>query len=285
MLYNSNQVAELIGVNVSTVKRWSDSGKINCLKSAGGHRKFHLNHIKEFLKKNKKNYFQIDISKLVGNNKKISFAVHNKKYNTLVNLCLKNLIKGDYDNFTSLCKSLILIGYELDLIFDKVIIPTLEKLGEKWVNNEISISEEHMASVIVKKFLTSLNQNFNHTSKKEIFCFTLFNDDHDLPLYMAENILNDLGYKVFNLGSNLPVYDLLEFLDKHNPKYIFLSIIYVEDEEVMNKELKLLSQKTVKKNIKILLKGAGVERLNTDYSNCTIVNTFKKIKFELNKSK
>tara|TARA_Y100000994_G_C15425132_1_gene331725 strand:- start:304 stop:612 length:309 start_codon:yes stop_codon:yes gene_type:complete len=102
---------------------------------------------------------------------------------------------------------------------------------------------------------------------------------------MVENILNDLGYKVFNLGSNLPVYDLLDFLDKHNPKYIFLSIIYIEDVELMNKELKLLSQKTVKKNIKILLKGAGVDRLNTNYSNCTIVNTFKKIKFELNKSK
>ena len=39
MIYNSNQVAELIGVNVSTIKRWTDTGKLNCIKSAGGHQK------------------------------------------------------------------------------------------------------------------------------------------------------------------------------------------------------------------------------------------------------
>ena len=53
MIYNSNQVAELIGVSISTIKRWTDTGKLNCIKSAGGHRKFHLNHIKQLLKSNK----------------------------------------------------------------------------------------------------------------------------------------------------------------------------------------------------------------------------------------
>ena len=51
--YNSNQVAEIIGVNVSTIKRWTDSGKLNCQQTHGGHRKFHLNHLRDFLRKNK----------------------------------------------------------------------------------------------------------------------------------------------------------------------------------------------------------------------------------------
>ena len=55
MNYNSYQVAELMGVNVSTVKRWTDAGKLNCQKTEGGHRKFHLNDLKDFFKKNKKN--------------------------------------------------------------------------------------------------------------------------------------------------------------------------------------------------------------------------------------
>ena len=29
MIYNSNQVANIIGVNVSTIKRWTDSGKLD----------------------------------------------------------------------------------------------------------------------------------------------------------------------------------------------------------------------------------------------------------------
>ena len=46
---NSRDVAEILGVNVSTIKRWTDEGKLTCDKTAGGHRKFHLHHIAHFL--------------------------------------------------------------------------------------------------------------------------------------------------------------------------------------------------------------------------------------------
>ena len=38
--------------------------KLNCYKSAGGHRKFHLNHIKEFLKKDKSIHTNINVFKI-----------------------------------------------------------------------------------------------------------------------------------------------------------------------------------------------------------------------------
>ena len=101
---------------------------------------------------------------------------------------------------------------------------------------------------------------------------------------MAENILNDLGFKVFNLGSNLPVFDFLEFLEKHNPSFIFLSIVYVEDIDKMNDELKLLSKETSKKNIKVYLKGAGTDKLFNDYSNFLITENLKKLINELKKN-
>ena len=56
MQYNSYQLAKIIGVNVSTIKRWTESGKLNCSKTAGGHRKFNLNDISNFLKTYKNLY-------------------------------------------------------------------------------------------------------------------------------------------------------------------------------------------------------------------------------------
>ena len=50
MIYNSYQVADIIGVNVSTIKRWTSSGKLSCYQTVGGHRKFHLNDIAAFYK-------------------------------------------------------------------------------------------------------------------------------------------------------------------------------------------------------------------------------------------
>ena len=69
----------------------------------------------------------------------------------------------------------------------------------------------------------------------------------------------------------------MEFLEKHNPSFIFLSIVYVEDIDKMNDELKLLSKETSKKNIKVYLKGAGTDKAFTDYSNFLIQKTSKNL--------
>jgi excisionase family DNA binding protein len=33
-------IARLMSIDVSTVKRWADSGKLQCYKTVGGHRRF-----------------------------------------------------------------------------------------------------------------------------------------------------------------------------------------------------------------------------------------------------
>ena len=42
---NSKEVAMIMGVHVSTVKRWTDAGNLPCYQTPGGHRKFILSHI------------------------------------------------------------------------------------------------------------------------------------------------------------------------------------------------------------------------------------------------
>ena len=50
---NSNDVAEILGVNISTLKRWTENKTINCTKTAGGHRKITMQLIRYFYKSNK----------------------------------------------------------------------------------------------------------------------------------------------------------------------------------------------------------------------------------------
>ena len=71
MQYNSYQLAEIIGVNVSTIKRWTESCKLNCTKTVGGHRKFNLNHLSEFIKNDPQYSSKLNLSYLIGNNKSL----------------------------------------------------------------------------------------------------------------------------------------------------------------------------------------------------------------------
>ena len=45
---NSKTVAEILGVNISTLKRWTDNDKLSFTKTAGGHRKFTMQNIRDF---------------------------------------------------------------------------------------------------------------------------------------------------------------------------------------------------------------------------------------------
>jgi excisionase family DNA binding protein len=45
--YSTTDIAKLLGVNDSTIKRWADSGEIPCVKTLGGHRRFTHDHVRE----------------------------------------------------------------------------------------------------------------------------------------------------------------------------------------------------------------------------------------------
>ena len=49
---SSKEVSEILGVNISTLKRWTNTGLIGCQKTAGGHRKFTMQHVRDYYKKN-----------------------------------------------------------------------------------------------------------------------------------------------------------------------------------------------------------------------------------------
>ena len=44
-LISISQASELLGVNIMTLRRWTDSGKIKCCKTIGKHRKYLLSEI------------------------------------------------------------------------------------------------------------------------------------------------------------------------------------------------------------------------------------------------
>ncbi len=274
--YNSNQVAEIIGVNVSTIKRWTDSGKLTCQQTHGGHRKFHLNHLRDFLRKNKKHSSSIKLGSLLGKNKKVIDAIESNDTNIIIDYLYRNTISGNESRFLAVNNSLILKGYPLYFIFDDIVNPLLTKIGTSWQKGKISISQEHLATVIIRKFLSNLNFDFVPKKSNQIsFCFTLPDDSHDLPLYMAESIMNQNNIKTYNLGANLPVYDFIDLANKVSPDIVLVSVIYIKDLKKINQELNLLCKHFLKSNTKIILRGISVNKVAINYNNFFHIATFE----------
>ena len=81
---NTKQVGNLFGVDESTVRRWALSGKIKCISSAGGHRKFSYNDIVEFA--NKKG-IELNISE-----EQKDFKPSTQSYQKSLNILLNKII-------------------------------------------------------------------------------------------------------------------------------------------------------------------------------------------------
>lgn len=42
---STNKAAELLGVGTTSIKRWADEGRLQCIKTAGGHRRFRRSEV------------------------------------------------------------------------------------------------------------------------------------------------------------------------------------------------------------------------------------------------
>lgn len=47
---STDDVAKVLHVGKSTIKRWTDEGKLKCFRTPGGHRKFKATNVEEFIK-------------------------------------------------------------------------------------------------------------------------------------------------------------------------------------------------------------------------------------------
>lgn len=48
-LFTTEDLSKMFQVSKSTIKRWTEEGKLHCFRTPGGHRKFNQSSIQEFI--------------------------------------------------------------------------------------------------------------------------------------------------------------------------------------------------------------------------------------------
>ena len=276
---NTKQVGDLFGVNESTVRRWTMSGKIQCLSSAGGHRKFSYNHIIEFAKERGIKIKQINEIK-TSDSKKI------------INQILKYALNQDYTSIERIFVKLYLNGIQLVDLMDNYIESVLVLLQKKLDSKKVSVAEEHIGRKIISKSLNNFKSSMSEKSSnnKNVLCLNLENDIPDLPIDMIQILLEDIHYNVDNCGSHTSIENLKILLKNKSYEAIFIylcdrqccSATVYEHIEKTNSDLKEISILAEKYNIKLFLGGPSFKHINkenlknyitfTKYSEALMIN-------------
>jgi len=278
---NSEEAAKVLGVNVSSIKRWTDEGKLECIRTIGGHRKFQMDHLGNFLKENKKKASKVNVF-AVEDRKDVELNYHILKGNFeyLKSYMTTQALKSHRDNVHHVLTGLYLGQYPLYQIYDDLLTPVLHEIGNRWMENKLTITEEHFASQIIRDAIIRLQGIIRIPRKKigKVICLNLSSELHDIALKMVQNILELRGFKTFYSGQKTPFMDIGQILTKIKPNRLYISSTVIADINEDQKEVNTLYDICEKNSIQIYLGGMGFEQL--DYSHQVVVrrlNTFEDV--------
>lgn len=99
------------------------------------------------------------------------------------------------------------------------------EMGQMWLRDEISIADEHFATATTERALAELRRWFQTSppNGKRVALAGVSGDFHGLGLRMIADLFELDGWDVAYLGPNMPIDDLIEFLNRRPPDLLGLS--------------------------------------------------------------
>ncbi|MGE5805716.1 MAG: MerR family transcriptional regulator [Ignavibacteria bacterium] len=140
-------------------------------------------------------------------------------------------------------------------LIEKLIVPLVYKVGDLWHDGYIRVANEHLASAVIRSFLSNLiERQISSENAPLIISATPRGQEHELGAMIAGVVAASAGWKVIYLGPNLPVEEIAAVADTLQAKVVALSIVYPSDDLQLKKDLLNLKQ-MLPENIHLIVGG------------------------------
>jgi MerR family transcriptional regulator, light-induced transcriptional regulator len=117
----------------------------------------------------------------------------------------------------------LLATVTLEVVLQRVVIPYLHELGEKWQRGEISVGQEHFASNVLRGRLHGLARGWDRGAGPRALLSCAEAELHDLPLLIFGVALRSHGWRISYLGADTPRASLAQAVDALAPTAVVLS--------------------------------------------------------------
>jgi len=250
----TQQVADALGVSVSTIKRWVDAGAIEATRTMGKHRLVALSSALRFARKEK-----LPTDSLLAMAGSAPIAVIDDR---LVEALADLLKAGKSKDAFTLMSSVYHSKQGAVGLSDLLIRPVMERIGHGWLVGSWDVYQEHQASQIVTSAINELIRVRSHDSNPNqslAIGAAPEGDNYTLSGLLCELVLRDLGWNVRNLGVNLPLRSLASATRDYRPKLIFLSASHIADRDRFLRGYSYFYEAASQVGSAIMLGGRGLD--------------------------
>jgi len=273
---SSVQVAEMLGVNVSTVKRWTDENKLGCAKTAGGHRKFTLSHVLDFVRRKEVQLPTLQSEEDV----RLGYHIVREELDPLRAAVIESALSGSRDNVQRVLYAMHFANFPLHRIYDEVITPVLHELGLRWQRGDSSVIDTHISTQTIRDSIIRLQGLVPAVRRKSgrSLLLNLSTELHDLALKMVDHLLDQRGFENLFSGQITPLFGIESAFERFRPDRVYISTTVVQQPAEDEKELTAISELARRYNSKIYIGGQGLDRLDlTRFPQMKRLHTFEEV--------
>jgi MerR family transcriptional regulator, light-induced transcriptional regulator len=222
-------VAGLLKVNESTVKRWTEKGVLRCFKTPGGHRKYTQEDVSEFIERYG---YKVDEAALQEEPSppqpaavSADYAILTKHHASLSSMLTEILLRGSEDETFQFLNLLRINRFTLVELYDRIVAESLRQIGALWVDRAVTIDQEHIATNCVLQAIGRLQTLLPKSERMEMtaLCGCFGEEFHDVGITCIRNVLEAEGWNTVFIGANLPVESFIQAVKRFRPQLVCIS--------------------------------------------------------------
>ena len=123
-------------------------------------------------------------------------------------------------------------------LLEEVVQPLMERIGQMWQEGTLRVSDEHMASAVVRSFIGNIQASFQVSeAAPHLVATTPAGQLHELGALLASVVATSEGWNSTFLGPNLPAEEITGAAVQKSAKAVLLSIVYPSDDPHLGGEL------------------------------------------------
>lgn len=153
------------------------------------------------------------------------------------------IIRGLKDEVEKATKKELESKAGLDII-NQILIPALDTVGKQYEKNIIFLPQLIQAAETSKIAFGIIKETFSQTSisKGPVIMATVHGDIHDIGKNIVKVVLESYGYKIIDLGKDVPPKTVVEAFYQYHPKAIGLSALMTTTVASMEKTIAMLKE-------------------------------------------
>jgi excisionase family DNA binding protein len=256
----TKDLAEVIGASESSLRRWTNSGIIGMARTVGGHRRIPLSEAIRYIRESHAPVLRPD---LLGLGLERIEPVQQSTRDAIEQKVIRGLTQGAAHLTKGAILSLYLDGTSVASIFDGPIQQAMRAIGELWHHGTAGISTEHRATDICLQAISTLRDLLPAPPLDAPIAIggAPSGDRYLLPSLMVATILADTGYRVSNLGPEIPVDILANAAEHENASVVWLSVSVIGQKNQLRQDIQALTDRLRLRNARLLIGGRSARDL------------------------